>query len=635
MAGTINREDIASVRERAPIEDIIGQHVALKSAGVGSLKGLCPFHDERTPSFHVRPGSGRWHCFGCGEGGDVIEFIMRIDGLPFAEAVEYLADRTGITLRYEAGGGPRREGTAGQRKRLLEAHRVAQEFFAEQLSGPEARIGRDFLRERGFDRAAAEHFGVGYSPQGWNHLTDYLQTKGFTQDELRASGLVSDGQRGIYDRFRGRLMWPIRDVTGEVIGFGARRLHDDDQGPKYLNTPETPLYKKNQVLYGIDLAKGTIRAERTTIVVEGYTDVMACHLAGITNAVATCGTAFGEEHVKVVRRLMGDTVGGAMKVGTSGAKVIFTFDGDEAGQNAALKSFELDQQFLAQTFVAVDPEGKDPCDLRMAGGDAAVQALLQARVPLFEFVIKTALSANDLETPEGRAAALRVAAPVVAGIRDRAIQPEYARRLAGWLGMDLDIVRQAVTRAAKQRGGAEPAPHTGALPQVSYADAGVTAPARPDRRDPVVRAEALSLGTLLQAPAEVVKDPLGAAVVLEMRPDAYSVPQYRAIFEAILAAGGPSSAGPDWANDVAEQAGESLTPTISELSVSPLPHDKPETIGHYAGTVLARVLDLSITRQIAELRGRMQRAGAGTEAAQEAFAQIIQLETRRRQLREN
>ncbi|MFN3865180.1 MAG: DNA primase, partial [Demequina sp.] len=284
MAGSINRDDIASVRERAPIEDIVGQHVALKSAGVGSLKGLCPFHDERSPSFHVRPGVGRWHCFGCGEGGDVIEFVMRMDGLPFAEAVEYLAERAGVQLRYEAGGSARREGTTGLRKRLLEAHRIAAAYFAEQLASPEARIGRDFLRERGFDREAAELFGVGYAPQGWSHLGEHLRGKGFTEEELRATGLMSEGARGLYDRFRGRLVWPIRDVTGEVIGFGARRLHEDDQGPKYLNTPETALYKKAQVLYGLDLAKSSVRSERMTVVVEGYTDVMACHLAGITNA---------------------------------------------------------------------------------------------------------------------------------------------------------------------------------------------------------------------------------------------------------------------------------------------------------------------------------------------------------------
>lgn len=637
MAGTINRDDIATVRERAPIEDIVGQHVTLKSAGVGSLKGLCPFHDERTPSFHVRPGVGRWHCFGCGEGGDVIEFVMRMDGLPFAEAVEYLADRAGVELRYESGRQQRREGTAGLRKRLLEAHRIAATYFAEQLHSPEARIGRDFLRERGFDGDAAAHFGVGYSPQGWNNLGDFLRGKGFTEEELRATGMMSEGARGLYDRFRGRLMWPIRDVTGDVIGFGARRLHEDDQGPKYLNTPETVLYKKNQVLYGLDLAKSAIRTERTAVVVEGYTDVMACHLAGVTNAVATCGTAFGADHVKIVRRLMGDMGGVQTKVGESGAKVVFTFDGDEAGQNAALKSFQLDQQFLAQTFVAVDPDGKDPCDLRVEGGDAAVKQLLGRRVPLFEFVIRTALANQDLETAEGRVAALRAAAPVVAGIKDRALQPEYIRRLAGWLGMDIAAVTGAVRTAASARPGAphEPSAPTGGIPLPGQEHPDFAgASARPNPRDPVVRAEALALGVLLQAPRETAADPLGASVLLSLDPSAFTVPQYRAVFESILATGSPGSAGPDWANDVAEQAGETLAGIVSQLAVTPLPQDRPDALGHWAGTVLARLLDLSLTRRIGEVRGRMQRAGEGTEEHSQGFAELIALEQQRRALRE-
>ncbi len=651
VAGTINRDDIAAVRERAPIEEIIGQHVSLKSAGVGSLKGLCPFHDERSPSFHVRPAAGRWHCFGCGEGGDVIEFVMRMDGLPFAEAVEYLAERAGVTLRYEAGGRRGSESGASMRRRLLEAHRVAAEYFVEQLGSPEARIARDFLRERGFDGEAAAHFGCGYAPQGWSHLTDHLRRKGFTEPELKASGLVSEGQRGVYDRFRGRLVWPIREVTGDVIGFGARRLHEDDQGPKYLNTPETQIYKKSHVLYGIDLAKGAIRSERTTVVVEGYTDVMACHLAGITNAVATCGTAFGEDHVKVVRRLMGDTGQAQIKVGSTGAKVVFTFDGDEAGQNAALKSFALDQQFLAQTFVAVDPEGMDPCDIRQRDGDDAVRRLMERRVPLFEFVIKASLAAHDLETPEGRVAALRTATPIVAQIRDRALRPEYARRLAGWLGMEPADVLRAVSRAGERGsapqgqpagqggrpGGGQPAhrpddgpppmdPETGQIMTVSAA--------RPNPRDPVVRAEALSLGVLLQAKADIAQDPMTLGIVAELARDSFTAPQYGQIFDAVVAAGGPGAAVADWVGAVEEQAGPDLAPLVSQLAVTPLPHDKPSELGHYARSVLARLLDLAITRRTADLRGRMQRAGAGTDAAQEAFAEIIRLETRRRQLRE-
>ncbi|WP_062212131.1 DNA primase [Demequina oxidasica] len=681
MAGTINRDDIATVRERAPIEDIIGQHVTLKSAGVGSLKGLCPFHDERSPSFHVRPAAGRWHCFGCGEGGDVIEFVMRMDGLPFAEAVEYLAERSNVTLRYEAGGGPRKEGTAGLRKRLLDAHRVSAEFFVSQLGTPEAKTARDFLLGRGFGQEAAATFGVGYAPQGWSSLLDHLRNNGFTEPELRASGLVSEGQRGIYDRFRGRLVWPIRDVTGEPIGFGARKLYEDDQGPKYLNTPETALYKKSNVLYGLDLAKGAIRSERTVVVVEGYTDVMACHLAGIMNAVATCGTAFGEDHVKVVRRLMGDTGGAQLKVGSTGAKVIFTFDGDEAGQNAALKSFALDQQFLAQTFVAVDPDGMDPCDIRQQRGDEAVRALMEARVPLFEFVIKTALGANNLETPEGRVAALRAAAPVVAGIRDRAIQPEYARRLAGWLGMDEVVVRKAVTDAGKARqaaarsqppqgrpaqggqqggqhrdqatrpgqpaaasaGRGEPPPYDAPPlddgdPYTDHASAQGAFGAnegyeRPNPRDPVVRSEAVALGVILQLPDAITAHADVRQVFDGLASDAFTVPQYRAVFDGVLAAGGPQATS-EWVAMVAEQVGPMLAPTVSEIAVTPLPHDKPEEAHRYVRSVLARVADLSVTRQIAELRGRMQRAGQGTEAASEAFAEVIRLEQLRRTLRE-
>jgi DNA primase len=619
VPGTINREDIAAVRERAPIEEIIGQHVALRSAGVGSLKGLCPFHDERSPSFTVRPSVGRWHCFGCGEGGDVIEFVMRMDGLSFAEAVEYLAERAGVTLRYESGGA-RSGPTAGQRKRLIEAHRVAQSFYADQLASDEARTGRDFLRERGFDRAAAQTFGVGYAPKGWSSLTDHLRKAGFTEDELKASGLVSEGQRGVYDRFRGRLVWPIREVTGDVIGFGARRLYDDDQGPKYLNTPETQLYKKAQVLYGLDLAKGAIRTERAVVVVEGYTDVMACHLAGVTNAVATCGTAFGEDHVKMVRRLMGDTT--QLKVGATGARVIFTFDGDEAGQNAALKSFNLDQHFLAQTFVAVDPNGEDPCEIRQRHGDAAVAALMERPVPLFEFVIKASLASHNLDTPEGRVAALRAAAPVVAGIRDSALRPEYARKLAGWLGMEPDQVLAAVGSGAKR----QPDAGAAAVREASGPSG------RPSPKDPVARAQALSLGVLLQAGAQVVADPSAMALYGAISPEAFTVPQYRGVFEAMRAAGGPASDGGDWVGEVSAEAGEDLAGVVSQLAVTPLPTDRADA--DYVRSVLSRMLDLDLTRQIGELRGAMQRAGEGSAEAQDAFATLIGLETRRRALRE-
>src|SRR4051794_8041651 len=435
MAGLIRKSDIDEVRSRVNLADVVGEYVTLKSAGVGSMKGLCPFHDERSPSFHVRPQVGLWHCFGCQEGGDVISFVQKIDGLGFTEAVEYLAGRVGLQLRYEEGGAPRPGEEPGRRQRLLEANRVAAAFFAEQLLTPGAAAARAFLAERGFDRAAADQFGVGYAPQGWDALLRHLRGRGFTEAELTASGLLSQGNRGLYDRFRGRLVWPIREVTGDTVGFGARRLFEEDQGPKYLNTPETALYKKSHVLYGIDLAKRDLQRDRRVVVVEGYTDVMAMHLSGVGTAVATCGTAFGPDHARIVRRLIGDSgsSGGVqLASGASvGGEIIFTFDGDAAGQKAALRAFGEDQSFSAQTFVAVERSGMDPCELRQAKGPDAVAALVTARTPLYEFVIRSTLAAHDLTTVEGRIGALRAAAPVVAGIRDAALRPEYTRLLAG------------------------------------------------------------------------------------------------------------------------------------------------------------------------------------------------------------
>ncbi|MET0590858.1 MAG: DNA primase, partial [Naasia sp.] len=390
MAGRIRKSDIDEVRSRVNIADIVGDHVALKPAGVGSLKGLCPFHDERSPSFHVRPAVGRYHCFGCGEDGDVYTFLQKLDHATFAEAVERMAQRIGYTLHYEDGG-PATE--TGNRARLLAANRAAGEFFVEKLGSPDADPGRRFLGERAFDRAAAEHFGVGYAPKSWDELTKHLRGRGFTNEELAASGLVSSGDRGPYDRFRGRVMWPIRDLTGETVGFGARRLFDDDKGPKYLNTPETPIYHKSQVLYGLDLAKRDMSRARQVVVVEGYTDVMACHLAGITTAVATCGTSFGVDHIKVIRRILGDDSG----LG----EVVFTFDPDAAGQKAAVRAFAEEQRFAAQTYVATGPEGLDPCDLRLSRGDEAVRAMLDSKKPMFEFMIRQQLNAHDLDTVEG------------------------------------------------------------------------------------------------------------------------------------------------------------------------------------------------------------------------------------------
>ncbi|KGM14317.1 DNA primase [Cellulomonas bogoriensis] len=642
MAGRIRREDVAQVRERARIEEVVGEHVALKPAGVDSQKGLCPFHDERSPSFHVRPQVGLWHCFGCGEGGDVISFVQKIDALPFAEAVEHLAGRVGVQLRYEEGGPTRPGEEPGRRQRLLEAHRTAAAFYAEQLLTPGAGPARTFLAERGFDRGVAERFGVGFAPQGWDHLLRHLRGRGYTEAELTASGLMSQGNRGLYDRFRGRLVWPIRDVTGDVVGFGARRLLDEDQGPKYLNSPETALYRKSHVLYGIDLAKREIARARQVVVVEGYTDVMAAHLSGVPTAVATCGTAFGPDHARVVRRLLGDGSAGAgvqLSSGTSlGGEVIFTFDGDAAGQKAAMRAFGEDQRFFAQTFVAVEPSGMDPCELRQEHGPDAVRALVAGRQPLFEFVIRSTLRAHDLNTAEGRVAALRACAPVVAGIRDTALRPEYARMLSGWLGMELEAVRRAVTAAERAAGRNHGETHSRdrgapAVPGPGGEHSGASnRPTGPDRVDPVARLERNVLESVLQHP-----DMVDAVTFDQLAPDAFTVPALRAVHEAVRAAGGVGGADARWVERVHAEAGSTLASLVTELAVTPLPEDRPDALPDYVDGVLTALLDLGLTRQIADARGRLQRMDAVQEADayQQAFAELVALEQRRRAVREH
>ena len=661
MAGLIKREDIDAVRERARIEDVVGEHVTLKSGGVGSLKGLCPFHDERTPSFNVRPQLGLWHCFGCGEGGDVISFVQKINHLPFTEAVEYLAGRVGVQLRYEEGGGPVTHGVEpGTRQRLLEANRLAEAWFREQLATPAAQAGRVFLGGRAFGPEEAARFGVGYAPAGWDALANMLRSRGFTEHELVASGLCGRGGAGgsrVYDRFRDRLMWPIRDVTGATVGFGGRRLSDEDATvPKYLNTPETAIYHKSQVLYGLDLAKRDIARDHRIVVVEGYTDVMAAHLSGVTNAVATCGTAFGADHVRIVRRLLGDSADPSAGViagnRARGGEVVFTFDGDAAGRKAALRAYGEDQHFAAQTFVAVDPHGYDPCDLRLAEGNDAIPRLLERRVPLFEFVIRACLADLDLDTAEGRVHGLRSAAPVIAGIRDRALRREYTRRLAGWLGMP-DSEAVGAVRAAERRGAGGPGP-AGAGPEA--AATGSAPSGLPPVSDPVTRLERQALEVIVQMP--VVAARVGAD---DISPVAFSAPVHRAVFEAIEAAGGAGEvpglisraeasglardaavnrATVHWIEQVRAGAIGPVSAAVTELAVAPLPLAPPRGTGEpdpyvverYARGVLSALARTGINRQLAELRARHRRMSADDKDYREVFEQIVGLENRRMQI---
>ena len=660
MAGRIKASVIDEVKARTRIEDVIGEYVTLKTAGVGSLKGLCPFHDEKTPSFNVRPQVGHFHCFGCGESGDVIAFIEKIEHVPFVEAVEFLARKAGVELQYAESGSGRRDGAASgevKRARLIDAHRVAEDFYVSQLHTPEAEAGRALLAGRGFDAEAIAHFRVGYSPKSWHALLDVLRKHGFTEKEIAASGLVAAGNRGPYDRFRGRLMWPIRSITGEPIGFGARKIEDSEEGPKYLNTPETLIYKKSTVLYGLDLAKKAIGADRRIVVVEGYTDVMAAHLAGVPHAVATCGTAFGHDHAKIARRLIGDSssvaAGVILHTGRAfGGEVVFTFDGDSAGQEAAMKVFNEDQSFGAQTFVAILPEGLDPCEMRMKYGDSAVREAIGAREPLFAFVIRSRLAGLPLRTAEGRAAGLRVSAPIVAAIRDRVLRAEYIRLLAGWLGMEEHLVRESVVQAERSRA-QQPAQIAGATAPSggdgAEASAERSAPVLKPRsaiKDPVERTERAALGVMLQMPRLAL-----AANAHQLPSQSFVVPIHRTIYDAIRAAGSVAAVDEKIAElqaagmseDVAEERAtgwfvgkvaklldSSVQGAVYQLSVEPLAEDRTSDMWRYVRGVMMALIRQGYMRQIADVRSEMQRVGPASPDQAKLFERLMELERRRR-----
>ncbi|WP_327676695.1 DNA primase [Kitasatospora sp. NBC_00458] len=628
MAGRIRDEDVQAVRSALPIDAVVGDYVQLTNGGGGEYKGVCPFHDEKSASFYVNPAKGVFHCFGCQENGDTIAFLMKIEHFTFAEAVERMAAQAGITLRYEEGGySPRHQ--QGERTRLVEAHKVAAAYYQEQLTSPEAEIGRRFLGERGFDEEAAKTFGVGYAPVGWEHLVRYLRGKGFSDKEILLGGLASQGQRGgLIDRFRGRLVWPIRDIAGEVIGFGARRLREDDNGPKYLNTPETPIYKKSHVLYGIDLAKKEIAKSGRAVVVEGYTDVMACHLAGVTTAVATCGTAFAEDHIKIIRRLLMDT-------SQYRGETVFTFDGDAAGQKAALRAFEDDQKFAAKTSIAVSPGGMDPCDLRLAKGDEAVRELIDNPVPLFEFALSSAVARHRVDTPEGRSAALEEAAPIVAKIKDRSIQHEYAVRLAGMLGiLDEPFVVRRVSQLARWDRERQQNPR-GNGQQRRPDPSQPVRPARPaftlNPRDPAQFVERELLKLALQHPDLV------APAFDNYGEDEFPTPPYTAVRRAIGQAGGAAYGATlaDFTGTVREGCpDDQVRSLVTELTVEPV-RSRRKADAVYAGEFLVKLRLLAVDRRVNEVRAHLQRLGnrASAEDLHAVQTELWQLQQYGQQLR--
>lgn len=684
MPGMILKEDIEKVRATADLYDIVSATVSLKPSGTGAYVGLCPFHDEKTPSFSVRPALGVWHCFGCGLGGDVFGYVEHQENIDFRDAVELLADKYHIELHYDQSNA-KKEHTGSKRARLLEANEAAQEFFVSQLMTKDALAARKLLDGRNFSQADCQRFGCGYAPQGWDNLVRYLAGKGFTQQEMLDAGLARQGQHGVYDYFRGRVTWPIRDSTGRTLGFGARKLYEDDSiSAKYINTPDTTLYRKNQVLYGIDMAKAAIVKKRQVVIVEGYTDVMAMHLAGVDTAIATCGTAFGAEHAKIVRRLIADdSLGAVQLVGPLkvdgqqlSSRIVFTFDGDAAGQKAAIHAFGLDAAFSTQAFVAVADDNLDPCDLRIKRGNEAVRALIANAEPLYDFVIKTAIGRFDTTYTTGQMGAVKAVAPLIAQIRDRSLLDLYSRKAVRQIGVDLDIMQREVRDArrklnvrdedayvpkrrfaANAAAAAEPRMEQGVNPYANpsarkaleHRDAAEQSYYRID--DAVFICEQQFMATLIQVPLAV--DPtLFASLTLS----SFMTPVFRTLFQAIAAAGGlPSTDTPQglWMHNLTKAGGPMLESLINELAVMqlPLPPSDADTERasqqsqeinvqlrkptdderRYASELIIRLLDTGIMRKIGADKRRMAQLPDGAEKI-ELLGQITKLETLRKDL---
>lgn len=682
----IVKEDIERVRAAADLYDIVSATVTLKPSGTGTFVGLCPFHDEKTPSFSVRPSLGVWHCFGCGAGGDVFKYVEQKENIDFREAVEFLADRYHIEMHYKQEQNNDSQARGSKRARLLEANEEAQKFFVSNLGTKEAAPARELLAGRNFTPQQSARFSCGYAPKGWDNLVRYLANKGFTRQELLDAGLARLGQRGIYDYFRGRLTWPIRDSTGRTLGFGARKLYDDDSiSAKYINTPDTVLYRKTQVLYGIDLAKANIVKKRQVVIVEGYTDVMACHLAGIDTAVATCGTAFGVEHAKIVRRLIADDSLGAIQLvgplkvdGQSvSSRIVFTFDGDAAGQKAALHAFGLDSAFLTQTFVAVADNNLDPCDLRIQRGDEAVRSLVAHASPLYDFVIDTVINRFETSYTTGQMGAIKAVAPLIAQIRDRSLLDLYMRKAVRSIGVDLAVMRNEVEsarRRLKVRDDDAYAQKYNVIPPFGQqihdnrnagfkaSRMGIIKSSAKNQHyyrvdDAVFMCEQQFMALLLQVPL-AFDEKLFAQLTLNN----FITPVFRTLFQAFVAAGGLPVGNVSqglWLHMMTKAAGPLLESVITELSVMPLPlpaaSDSLEDTGNrqnqqvtngspsdflrkatsaeskYANELLIRLLDIGYMRKIGAARVRMAKLKDGQEKL-ELLGKITSMEAARKNL---
>ena len=443
-------EDVQRVREATDLVELAREHIALKRVG-RRFVGLCPFHSEKSPSFSINPEMSAYYCFGCQARGDAITFVREVEHLDFVGAVERLAQRVNITLRYtDANVSKDRQ----RKQRLHDAVGAAIDFYHHRLlEAGDAGNARKYLRGRGFDGDAARRFQIGYSPDAWDELSKFLQQQKFARDDLVDSGLSFVNKHNkLTDAFRGRLMFPIWNSRGEPVGFGARTLTGDD-GPKYKNTSETPIYRKSQLLYGLHWAKADVVARNEVVICEGYTDVMAFHLAGVTNAVATCGTALADDHFVMLKNLT--------------RRITLSYDADAAGQAAAERCYAWEQKFEVQFRVADLPDGRDPGDLWPADADRLTKGV-ESATPFLEFRVDRALGAGDLSSFEGRAIAAEHAARLISEHPSDLVRDQYTVRIADRLQIEVDRMREMVQR---MRQGARPT-------------LGAVARRAPDRREP-------------------------------------------------------------------------------------------------------------------------------------------------------
>jgi len=587
VAGRIRQEDLEAVRERTDIVKLVSGYLTLKKSGHDSFSGLCPFHTEKTPSFSVSPSKGVYYCFGCGAGGDAIRFLREVEHLGFGEAVERLAKEAGVTLRYE-GDTPGERRAASRRQAL---HRANEEAFGLYhrvlLDGREGEDARAYLQARGIDRDTVTAFGIGYAPGYPDFLLRRL-AKDLSPEILVEAGLaIRDEEGNVRDRFRGRITFPVHDLSGKAVGIGARILPDARvEGPKYLNSPETPVYRKGEVLYNLHRAKGAVARSGEVFVVEGYTDVIAMARAGIENTVATCGTALGEGHFRLASRFA--------------QRMVLAFDSDEAGARAAERAYAFVEAFPVRPVVLILPEGLDPADFVARHGGPALLELAAEAEPLVEYMIRRTVGRHDLSTVEGQSAAVAAALPVLEGLGDPVRQSEYAHLLAELAG----VTEGSVVLALERRLAGRPA-------EVQKTMKRASAQERVERE--MLRLLARDL-ELFEAFAPRLED------------EHFQMTANRKLFAALRDAGG------DLRTVVATSDDEQLVRALSALALEPL---VGEPGPGYAEDVWARLQGFRLKRRSAELRQRLQRLNPTSDPGYDAlFQELIATDGELRRLRE-